>query len=103
MGPFSYVRKMWESRPMMVQTEVTGLLRGQGRWVWGSRGKWAKAHLSLCPLPRLSTCSYTSASCGFSSSQSSLAPAEKGATYENLLFVNEAAIQAHQGKLSLGC
>ncbi|XP_039713096.1 LOW QUALITY PROTEIN: receptor-type tyrosine-protein phosphatase H [Pteropus medius] len=72
MGPFSYVRKMWESRPMMVQTEA--------QYVF----------LHQCILR-------------FLQSQSSLAPAEKGATYENLLFVNEAAIQAHQGKLSLGC
>lgn len=60
--PFSYMRKMRESWPVMVQTEVTGLLRGHGRWVWGPRGKWAKAHLSLCLLPRLSTCSCTSVS-----------------------------------------
>lgn len=26
-GPFSYVQKMRESRPLMVQTEVMGLLR----------------------------------------------------------------------------
>lgn len=68
-GLFSYVKKMRESRPLMVQTEVTGLLRGQGWWGWGPRGKQAKAPPSSFPLPRPSTCFCISASCGISSSR----------------------------------
>ncbi|XP_045686284.1 receptor-type tyrosine-protein phosphatase H [Phyllostomus hastatus] len=58
-GPFSYVRKMRESRPLMVQTEA--------QYVF----------LHQCILRFLQ--------------QSSPAPAQKGAIYENLMFKNEAA------------
>ncbi|KAF6079177.1 protein tyrosine phosphatase receptor type H [Phyllostomus discolor] len=58
-GPFSYVRKMRESRPLMVQTEA--------QYVF----------LHQCILRFLQ--------------QSSPAPAQNGAIYENLMFKNEAA------------
>ncbi|KAF6288892.1 protein tyrosine phosphatase receptor type H [Rhinolophus ferrumequinum] len=62
LSPFSYVRKMRESRPLMVQTEA--------QYVF----------LHQCILRFLQ--------------QSSLALAKEEATYENLVFENEAAIHA---------
>nr|XP_019566530.1 PREDICTED: receptor-type tyrosine-protein phosphatase H isoform X1 [Rhinolophus sinicus] len=62
LAPFSYVRKMRESRPLMVQTEA--------QYVF----------LHQCILRFLQ--------------QSSLALAKEEATYENLVFENEAAIHA---------
>ena len=72
-GAFSYVRKMRESRPLMLQTEVMGFPRAQGGGggAWGeSRPRLRRAPLTPYPvlLPRPSTCSCTSASCGVSSS-----------------------------------
>ncbi|XP_064346099.1 receptor-type tyrosine-protein phosphatase H [Camelus dromedarius] len=61
-GPFSYMRKMRESRPLMVQTEA--------QYVF----------LHQCILRFLQ--------------QSSSAPAEKEATYENLIYENIAATEA---------
>ncbi|XP_010615233.1 receptor-type tyrosine-protein phosphatase H isoform X1 [Fukomys damarensis] len=57
-GPFSFVRKMRQSRPLMVQTEVR--LRAVA-------GSGLGAGLTPRLLPRPSTCSCTSASCVTSS------------------------------------
>ncbi|XP_019483494.1 PREDICTED: receptor-type tyrosine-protein phosphatase H-like [Hipposideros armiger] len=62
-GLFSYVKKMRESRPLMVQTEA--------QYVF----------LHQCILRFLQ--------------QSSLAPAKEEAIYENLVFENMTATQAH--------
>lgn len=59
-GPFSFVKKMRESRPLMVQTEVKSF-RGQR----GCGGRWEtlqEAFLILCVLPRPSMCFSISAS-----------------------------------------
>lgn len=59
-GPFSFVKKMRESRPLMVQTEVRSF-RGT-MWVWWGLRALQEASLILCILPRPSMCSSTSAS-----------------------------------------
>lgn len=97
-GPFSYVSKMRESRPLMVQTEVTGALIGWGSdgWWWSPRGKQTKALRG--PLTRPPTVPPPQAQYVFLHQcilrflqQSSPAPAQKEAIYENLMFESEVA------------
>lgn len=59
-GPFSFVKKMRESRPLMVQTEV----RGSVGTMWVRWGMWALREASLIPVysSRPSMYSSTSAS-----------------------------------------
>ena len=93
-GPFGYVKKMRESRPLMVQTEVRGI-PGLG-WV----GAWAgRAGPRLRRAPPALLCSQAQYvflhQCILQFlQQSATVRAQKGATYENLLMENGAATEA---------
>lgn len=96
-GPFSFVKKMRESRPLMVQTEVTGVFGGWGGgWRWNpgsSRPQLGRAPLTAPSAPPQAQYVFLHQCLLRFLQQSAPLPAKKNeAVYENLLFENDEAV-----------